>query len=780
MAKGKDNNGKDESLDKSKKKTVIESDATIADDECCCVCGKKKSEVKLMYRGDFGGNVCDACVEQLHQLNMSIAAQMRGDLKALREDMEDDYLVNLNLEVPTPHEIKQYLDDYVIGQDDAKVTLAVAVYNHYKRIQQRRICEEKGIKFDEDIDIDKANIILAGNSGAGKTLLARTVANLLQVPFAIADATVFTEAGYVGEDVESMITRLLQACDYDVKKAETGIIYLDECFPHDAEVMTDHGFVKFEDIKDDDKIIQWNEDRTMSVVDSERVVRKAYDGDMLGLYERGGGLIHYSTPNHNRVVISRGKHGDKRVVKKVEACKSLNGAYWYPVNGFYNGDVYPLSDDEIRFHVAFAADGCIKNGKYGYIAIKRERKIQRLDEILSRLDIKFTKNIDSQGYASYYFGDISNWSFYHDGKKSLVIDGFINSTVEQKKVLINELRYWDGMVKYGEGYSRNSVYFSTNKFEEVNFVQEIAHLCGYYCTYFERHKDDYKTGYACVIREIDHRSQEHLRVGGDNGDCVRYEPYKGTVYCVTVPSHMIMVRYKGRVVITGNCDKLGRKSSNPSITRDVNGEGVQQALLKMLEGTEVNVPPQGGRKHPDAPMVKVNTKNILFICGGAFVGIDDIISSRLNTKTVGFELDKDDKDEKIDKENIIKYIDSKDLQKFGFIPELIGRLPIITYVEKLDKDAMKRILTEPKNAIIKQYTKLLAMDGVKLTITDEVYDYIVDKALEKETGARGLRSIVENIMKQIMFDVPTTHVKEVVVDGSYIETIDKKYKKKES
>ena len=179
-------------------------------------------------------------------------------------------------------------------------------------------------------------------------------------------------------------------------------------------------------------------------------------------------------------------------------------------------------------------------------------------------------------------------------------------------------------------------------------------------------------------------------------------------------------------------------------------------------------------------MVKVNTKNILFICGGAFVGIDDIISSRLNTKTVGFELDKDDKDEKIDKENIIKYIDSKDLQKFGFIPELIGRLPIITYVEKLDKDAMKRILTEPKNAIIKQYTKLLAMDGVKLTITDEVYDYIVDKALEKETGARGLRSIVENIMKQIMFDVPTTHVKEVVVDGSYIETIDKKYKKKDS
>ena len=456
MAKGKDNNGKDESLDKSKKKTVIESDATIADDECCCVCGKKKSEVKLMYRGDFGGNVCDACVEQLHQLNMSIAAQMRGDLKALREDMEDDYLVNLNLEVPTPHEIKQYLDDYVIGQDDAKVTLAVAVYNHYKRIQQRRICEEKGIKFDEDIDIDKANIILAGNSGAGKTLLARTVANLLQVPFAIADATVFTEAGYVGEDVESMITRLLQACDYDVKKAETGLIYLDEA------------------------------------------------------------------------------------------------------------------------------------------------------------------------------------------------------------------------------------------------------------------------------------------------------------------------------------DKLGRKSSNPSITRDVNGEGVQQALLKMLEGTEVNVPPQGGRKHPDAPMVKVNTKNILFICGGAFVGIEDIISSRLNTKTVGFELDKDDKDEKIDKENIIKYIDSKDLQKFGFIPELIGRLPIITYVEKLDKDAMKRILTEPKNAIIKQYTKLLAMDGVKLTITDEVYDYIVDKALEKETGARGLRSIVENIMKQIMFDVPTTHVKEVVVDGSYIEMIDKKYKKKDS
>ena len=400
----------------------------------CVICGRPKSKVPFMYRSDHksGGCVCSDCIETAHQFTVAHMADIGGKLKASEEE---DCKVDFNPTIPTPHEIKEYLDQYVIGQDDAKITLAVAVYNHYKRITQKKSDNE-----DDNVEIDKSNILLCGQTGSGKTLLARTIAKLLDVPFAIADATVFTEAGYVGEDVESMLTRLLQACDYDVKKAEMGIVLLDEA------------------------------------------------------------------------------------------------------------------------------------------------------------------------------------------------------------------------------------------------------------------------------------------------------------------------------------DKLGRKSDNPSITRDVNGEGVQQALLKMLEGTDVLVPPQGGRKHPDAKMISINTKNILFICSGAFVGIEDVIGQRLNTRSIGFDTTPQDESSKIDKENLIRYIEPIDLKRFGFIPEIIGRLPVITYVEKLDKTALKRILVEPKNAIIKQYKKLFEIDNVKLTFTDNAYDSIVQEAISTNTGARGLKNIVERILKRYMYDIPTEHPQEVVID----------------
>lgn len=415
----------------------------------CIICGRKKADVKFMFKGDFGGYVCNDCIEQLHNMNMAIAANNYSLMNGIDEDenitTSDDYKVDFDFKVPTPHEIVEYLDQYVIGQEDAKKTLAVAVYNHYKRLMQNNE------KTDSDIEIFKSNALLLGATGSGKTFLVQTISKLLNVPFTIVDATVFTEAGYVGEDVESILTRLLQACDYNVKKAEMGICYIDEI------------------------------------------------------------------------------------------------------------------------------------------------------------------------------------------------------------------------------------------------------------------------------------------------------------------------------------DKLGRKSSNPSITRDVNGEGVQQALLKLLEGTDVLVPPQGGRKHPDAQMIKVNTKNILFICGGAFVGIEDIIGSRMNTKSVGFKLDNSEGSD-VDEENIISHVEAKDIRNYGFIPELIGRLPVITYVEKLNEVALKKILTEPKNAIIKQYAKLLKMDNVELEITDDVYDYIIKEAMKMETGARALRSVVEKIMKNVMYDAPTTKPDKIVIDKEYIKKIDKKYK----
>lgn len=338
--------------------------------------------------------------------------------------------------IPTPHEIKEFLDQYVIGQDEAKKYLSVAVYNHYKRINQNKKED------DDDVDIEKSNVVLVGPTGTGKTLLAKSIAKLLDVPFTIVDATVLTEAGYVGEDIESLLTRLLQACDYDVEKAERGIIFIDEI------------------------------------------------------------------------------------------------------------------------------------------------------------------------------------------------------------------------------------------------------------------------------------------------------------------------------------DKIARKSDNPSITRDVSGEGVQQGLLKLLEGTVALVPPQGGRKHPEQKMIPVNTKNILFVCGGAFDGIERKIAARLNTHIVGYG--HDEKNRKRQRDNLMRYVMPQDLKSFGMIPEIIGRLPILTSLDPLDKEALRRILTEPKNAIIRQYARLMELDGVKLEFTEDALDTIVDKAVEYKLGARGLRSIVETVMVDAMYDVPSLKTKTFTVDADYV------------
>ncbi len=386
----------------------------------CSFCGRSETEVGFLITG-MNGYICDNCSQQAYEI---VQEALKGSVDGAGE---------LNLkELPKPKDIKAFLDQYVIGQDDAKRYLSVAVYNHYKRLLQK--------PGKDDVEIEKSNIIMVGSTGTGKTLLARSIAKLLKVPFTIVDATVLTEAGYVGEDIESLLTRLLQVADYNVAEAERGIVFIDEI------------------------------------------------------------------------------------------------------------------------------------------------------------------------------------------------------------------------------------------------------------------------------------------------------------------------------------DKIARKGDNPSITRDVSGEGVQQGLLKLLEGSVVNVPPQGGRKHPDQKMIAVNTKNILFICGGAFDGIERKIAQRLNTNVVGYGAQKETV--KIDRKNMMQYIAPQDLKSFGLIPEIIGRLPILTYLNPLDRDALRNILTEPKNSIIKQYIKLFEMDGVKLTFAPEVYEFVVDKAMEYKLGARGLRSIVETIMMDVMFDIPSQKVKkyEVTLD----------------
>lgn len=434
-------------LSKCKKEEKVEQVETpVEEPRCCCICGAPEDVVDMVIRTNNNQYICEKCASMIHfqideinkyteDINEMTNQLLNNQPIQTQQPIKKQEQKSIKDLVPTPHEIKKYLDEYVIGQDEAKIKLSVAVYNHYKRVYQK----------EDETDIEKASVLLLGATGSGKTLLAKTISKLFDVPMVTVDANVFTQAGYVGEDVESILSRLYQVADNDLERAERGIVFIDEI------------------------------------------------------------------------------------------------------------------------------------------------------------------------------------------------------------------------------------------------------------------------------------------------------------------------------------DKIAKQGDSPSITKDVSGEGVQQALLKILEGSKVKFAPNGGRKHPEKDMVEIDTKNILFICSGAFVGIEKRIEKRLNMRAIGFASTANQKNVK--KDNIIEYLTAEDVRAFGMIPELVGRLPIITYVKNLTKEEMRRVLTEPKNSIIKQYIKLFKMDGVKLEFEDTALDYIVEKAMNMKTGARGLRSIVEEIMTQYMYDIPSTKKRKLVVTKEYAESI---------
>lgn len=679
----------------------------------CSICGRPSEDAKhMLAAGDVA--VCDSCVSLMHE-------EMQ---EMLSKDSKNIDIVEGR---STPSEIVKKLDEYIIGQQEAKETIALAVYNHYKRLDG-----------NPEVELTKSNILMMGPSGTGKTLIVQSIAKQLDVPCVIADVSQLTAAGYIGDDVDSVVQNLLAAAEGDVEKAQRGIIILDECFPPEVEIYTRNGFRRFDELKPGEDVLQYNNDGSFKFVEPIRNIEKDFDGSLYHIYNSD--FDHISTPSHNRIV-----GPTSTSYSKVQAQATLNPEFFFPTAGILSLNTAHYSALEMHCYAMYVLYGSHKDGNITF-KIPHEAFKNELTTILDKMDVIYVSNADDDIVVFFdQFGSkYENFESLVRGEK-LDRTVMIGLPVHLRRILLSYIFHYSVRRRPG------AVAFKDYAVAEM--YVELSHLTGYDTAVYQGNDQEI----LVYVKGESFKKQSEV--------CEKWIPYKGKVYCVEVPSNMILIRCNGAIQISGNCDKARKQSPGRSLTKDVGGEAVQQGLLKMMEGTEIRVA-KSGRKTSSSQTDIINTKDILFVCCGAFVHLDEIIAKRKQKNkpnSIGFGASFSDKDEK---RNPLKDVEVEDLYEYGMIPEFMGRLPVICALDELTKDDMVHILTQPKNAVVKQFQELVRLDGSTLEFTDEALEEIAEEALKNKTGARGLRSILEKRLRPILFKLPDEKPgQKIVIDA---------------
>lgn len=700
----------------------------------CSFCGGNSAEssaVKFFQGQDRKAVICADCVDIC--------------IESLAEDeLAEGSQVSTISHEHTPRSIFDHLCKHVVGQDDAKRILSVAAFSHMerKRLHENPVAGR--------VLPQKSNVLMVGATGSGKTLIASTLAKHLGVPFVSVDATRFTEAGYIGDDVQDVIPMLISAASMSGGNPEWGIVFFDECLPGDTEILTESGFVRFDEFRMGAYRVAQYDKGNIEFVKPERLVKRPFSGNLCRVGHRDGKWSHTSTPNHERVLINtRGEH------VKIRATQKPTANWLAPLAGGYDApEREDISDALIRFYAAFSADGGLNQRGYSYTTFSKVRKIDRFRTLLNDLSVEFTEGDvkSAPGVRFFYIKGKLEKAIpaLPKGPKQFNRDFLYSLSFRQRIVFLEELALWDGHTREPVGFG--FLYFTTDEHNR-DVVQEIAHVTGYAATWHAKRKPGGRNNYDVSILRCPVVSQCH----------VEFEevPYVGNVYCVTVPSGGIVIRQNGGIQITGNCDKIARKGESSTVSRDVSGEGVQQSLLKIIEGGPVRSTRRGGPMRPNDDF-EIDTSNVLFILAGSFGGLEKIVARRCEGNAIGFGGAQ--KSQRV--RESLKELSPKDLVTFGIIPELVGRLPVIAKLEELTEADFLRVLTEPVDSITRQYQTLFSARGVTLKFEDAGLLKVAHVAKERGVGSRGLRSILEAMLLETMFELPEIPKGTVVTLGA--------------